>query len=456
MGLTSRSLLYTVVFVALVCVGLTIWLWPRLSGRGALPVLGRLGVILVTQLTIMSAVLLAVNSANSFYGTWGELIGKYDRSPGQVTQGTEPGPNASVDTAKGALVRPAGSEGLEKAGLPKGPKDKVGAVESVRLVARRAGVVEPAIVYLPPQYFQKQYERQRFPVVVAISGYPGGITNLTQYLQVPRTASTLISENRMQPTVIVMVRPTIAPPRDTECVDVPDGPQAETYFTKDLPEALKSAYRVGHEASAWGVMGYSSGGTCALELAMRSPGTYPVAGALSADYKVKNDLTTGKLFGSGPGADKRQREHDLIWRLQNLPVPRVSVLVTSSEQGEKNYRETQKFLKAVKEPMTAAKIILPAGSHNFTTWRREIAPTLEWMSKQMTFPQDTVDRSKPADGSQAGKTAEEERKRAEEEKRKAEEERKAGEQRSSGSQEAPSDGPGEPEVSQGAGADEDE
>ncbi|MFI9238937.1 alpha/beta hydrolase [Streptomyces sp. NPDC053079] len=422
MGLTSRSLLYTVVFVAIVCVGLTIWLWPRLSGRGPLPVLGRLGSILVTQLTIMSAVLLAVNSANSFYGSWGELIGKYDRSPGQVTQVTEPGGNGKVEAGRGGgggLVRPGGSEGLEKAGLPKGPKDKVGAVESVRLVARRANVVEPAIVYLPPQYFQKQYERQRFPVIVAISGYPGGITNLTQYLQVPKTASTLISENRMQPTVIVMVRPTIAPPRDTECVDVPDGPQAETYFTKDLPEALKSAYRVGHEAGAWGVMGYSSGGTCALELAMRQPGTYPVAGALSADYRIKNDLTTGKLFGSGPDAAKRQREHDLLWRLRNLPAPHVSVLVTSSEKGEKNYAETQKFLKAVKEPMTAAKIILPAGSHNFTTWRREISPTLEWMSKQLTFPQDTVDKSKPS-ASSAQKAEEERKRRAEEEKWKAE------------------------------------
>ncbi|MFI9205734.1 alpha/beta hydrolase [Streptomyces sp. NPDC053048] len=423
MGLTSRSLLYTVVFVAIVCVGLTIWLWPRLSGRGPLPVLGRLGAILVTQLTIMSSVLLAVNSANSFYGTWGELIGKYDRSPGQVTQGADAGANARIDTGKGGLVRPAGSEGLEKAGLPKGPKDEVGALESVRLVARRANVVEPAFVYLPPQYFQKQYERARFPVIVAISGYPGGINNLSQYLQVPKTASTLISENRMQPTIVVMVRPTIAPPRDTECVDVPGGPQAETYFTKDLPEALRSAYRVGHEASAWGAMGYSSGGTCALELAMRHPGVYPVAGALSADYRIKNDLTTGNLFGDGEEGKRRQREHDLIWRLKNLPVPHVSVLVTSSEKGEKNYAETKKFLDAVKEPMTAAKIILPAGSHNFTTWRREIAPTLEWMGKQLTFPQDTADKRKPSDKQrEEDKKKEEEKKR--EEQKKQEEEKK--------------------------------
>ncbi|WP_116212762.1 alpha/beta hydrolase [Streptomyces olivoreticuli] len=388
MGLTSRSLLYTVVFVAVLCVGLTVWLWPRLSGRGALPVLGRLGSILVTQLSIMSVVLLAVNSANSFYGTWGQLLGRYDRSPGQVTAVTDTNTGTTVDAAKGGLIRPASSQSTDRMGLPDGPKDKVGTVESVRLVGRRSNVVEPAFVYLPPQYFQKQYERQRFPVIVAISGYPGGIDNLSKYLQIPKTASELLAGKKMQPTVIVMLRPTIAPPRDTECVDVPGGPQAETYFTKDVPEALRSAYRVGHEASAWGAMGYSSGGTCALELAMRQPSVYPAAAALSADYKIKNDLTTGNLFGSGDEAKQREREHDLIWRLKNLPVPKVSVLVTSSKKGEKNFKETEKFLKAVKEPMFASKIILDEGSHNFTTWRREISPSLEWMSKQLVFPQD--------------------------------------------------------------------
>jgi len=185
-----------------------------------------------------------------------------------------------------------------------------------------------------------------------------------------------------------MVRPTIASPRDTECVDVPKGPQAETYFTKDLPDILKSAYRVGHQPSAWAAMGYSSGGTCALELAMRHPEIYPVAAALSADYKIKNDLTTGDLFGGGEEGARRKREHDLVWRLENLPAPQATVLVTSSEKGEKNLKETRRFLKAVKEPMRADKMILPEGSHNFTTWRREIGPALEWMSKQMTFPQD--------------------------------------------------------------------
>ncbi|MFE5028687.1 alpha/beta hydrolase [Streptomyces sp. NPDC056656] len=391
MGLTSRALEYTTVLAALVCVGLAVWVWPRLARRGPAAVLGRLGVIGATQLTILTAFAVAVNTNFEFYGSWGELLGHVDKAPAEVTTLGHGGIYTTVGAVRGGLVQPAGPQGLDRVkGIAHGPAAQVGRVESVKIVGRRSRAVNPAFVYLPPQYFQKQFHRQRFPVMVAISGYPGGIMNLARYLQVPQTADRLLRAGRMQPTVIVMVRPTIAPPRDTECVDVPGGPRAETFFTKDLPGALKQSYRVGHDPSAWGALGYSSGGTCALQLALRHPGVYTSAAALSADYRIGDDLTTGSLFGSGPDAAQRQREHDLIWRLENLPVPRVSVLAASSRSGEKDYGDTMRFLHAVKPPMTSAQIILPRGSHHFTTWQREIAPAMQWMSGQLTFPQDTT------------------------------------------------------------------
>ncbi|KOT91344.1 esterase [Streptomyces sp. NRRL F-5755] len=389
MGLTSQSLEIMVVMLAVACVVLTVWQWPRLSRRGVPAVLGRLGSILVTQTAVLCSLALAVNSSFEFYSSWDELLGNTDDAPVAVGKGGSGPQYADAGSLQGGLVQPAGPQGLDRVnGLPKGAPDKVGKVESVRIVGRRTRVVNPAFVYLPPQYFQPQYRRQRFPVSVVISGYPGGIMNLAQHLRVPQTAGELIGEGRMQPTVLVMVRPTIAPPRDTECVDVPGGPQAESFFTRDLPEAVKAAYRVGHDPSAWGAFGYSSGGTCSLLLALRNPGVYTSAVSLSGDYAVKDDLTTGSLFGSGAAAARREREHDLLWRLRNRPVPQVSALVASSRLGEPNYRDTLRFIQAAKPPMTIDSIILPRGSHQFSTWRREVAPALEWQGRQLTFPQD--------------------------------------------------------------------
>jgi S-formylglutathione hydrolase FrmB len=31
-----------------------------------------------------------------------------------------------------------------------------------------------------------------------------------------------------------------------------------------------------------------------------------------------------------------------------------------------------------------SSIILPSGGHNFNTWKREIPPTLQWLSTKLT------------------------------------------------------------------------
>ncbi|MCH5676773.1 alpha/beta hydrolase [Streptomyces gilvus] len=407
MGLTSQTTVYAMVALAALCVALLVWLWPRFAKPGLWHVLGRLGAIGVTQVTIVAAFACAVNSSYQFFGSWGELFGHVDTAPVGVTQAADQNGDGAVNgisSVHGSLVQPASNDQLSRvSGLPNGPAASVGRVESVKIIGKRTGVVDPAFVYLPPQYFQKAYHRQRFPVIVALSGYPGSIFNLAQHLRVPQTAADLQSKGQMQPTIVVMIRPTIAPPRDTECVNVPGGPQTETFLAKDLPEAIKSVYRAGHYASAWGVMGYSSGASCALQLTMRDPHVYTTAAALSPDYKVKDDPTTGNLFGSGLGRQARVDGHDLMWRLQHLPAPQVSVLVATSKHGEKGYPQTEAFIKAVKAPMRVASILPNSGSHNFPTWVREMPAALTWMNDQLTFPQDvTPQPKKKTTGAQGG------------------------------------------------------
>ena len=92
----------------------------------------------------------------------------------------------------------------------------------------------------------------------------------------------------MQPMILVMMRPTVAPPRDTECVDVPGGPQTETFFAKDLPQAVSDALP-GRDSGPgnWGIIGNSTGGYCALKIGLHHPDRfYGAAAGLSAYYKA--------------------------------------------------------------------------------------------------------------------------------------------------------------------------
>ncbi|MGW7576829.1 alpha/beta hydrolase [Streptomyces sp. NPDC054765] len=369
MGLTSKKVLLLAVLIAVALFILTVWLWPRLSKGNWRAVLGRIGLLMATQLSLFAAVGLYANNSFGFYASWADLFGQ-EQAPGVVTN-YQTGPN-------GTKLKMLGTERIS---VQNGSRPSVaGRIDKVVVRGEHSRIASPAFVYLPPQYFQKNYANRKFPAVLVLTGYPGTAEALYKKLHFPQTQHELLRQHKMQPTVLVMMRPTVAPPRDTECVDIPRGPQTETFFTKDLRTDMAGHYRIGREAKSWGVIGDSTGGYCALKMAMRHPQAFSSAVALSGAYKAPIDATTGDLFGGSP---RLQRENNLLWRQQHLPAPPVNLLVTSSKQGEGNYHQTLRFIQQTKSPSRVSSIILDSGGHNFNTWRREIPAALEWLGNHL-------------------------------------------------------------------------
>ena len=377
MGLTSHKLLTFVAVLAVVCFAVTVWVWPRLSRNSVGPLLGRIGLLLASQLLTLGAIGLAANNWGGFYSSWGDLLGTDQGGTAVITNGVQP------SSAQGA----AGVQVLSTRPVPlmiPGSSGSGGTLEKVVVHGSGTRMSEPAYVYLPPQYRDPAYAGHRFPVILVFTGYPGTPENLITRMKYPTIAAQAIYQKQLQPTVLVLMRPSVAMPRDTECQDVPHGPQAETFFTKDLHQAMAAHYRVGTAGANWGVIGDSTGGYCALKLTMRHPEAFTAAASLSGYYKADEDSTTGSLFG---GSQQLRNENDLMWRLKNLPSPAVSVLVTSSRQGEADYHATEQFIAAVKQPMRVSSLILPSGGHNFDTWNRETPQALRWVGARLQAPQ---------------------------------------------------------------------
>ncbi len=177
------------------------------------------------------------------------------------------------------------------------------------------------------------------------------------------------------------MRPTLAPPRDTECIDIPHGPKIETFFIRDLPRTLSEAYRVQEGPRRRGILGTSAGGYCSLKLAMRHPEVYSAAAALGGHYRAIHDSTTGDLFGGNP---RLAEENNLFWLLKRRPAPQISALVTSTRRGEKNYRDTLRFVDAVKPPMKVSSLILGEGGPNFRTWTIQLPAVLTWLDARLS------------------------------------------------------------------------
>ncbi|MEU6422576.1 alpha/beta hydrolase [Streptomyces spiralis] len=373
MGLTSKKVLVLAVALALLLFVATVWLWPRLARRNWRAVSGRVGILLATQTVIFACVGLATNQAFGFYASWADLFGQ-ETDQGVVV-------DHSTNGATGGPLQVVATQAMKVTG---GSRPQMsGQIQKVDIVGRTTHIATSAFIYLPPEYFQPQYRTRTFPATVVLTGYPGIAQSLVSKLNYPRTALNLAKDGRMQPMILVMLRPTVAPPRDTECVDIPGGPQTESFFAKDLPEAVLAHYRVGKKPGSWGIAGDSTGGYCAVKLAMHHPGVYAAGAGLSPYYKAALDPTTGDLFHGNRNLKNRA---DLMWSIKHLPAPDTSLLVTSSRHGENDYKATLKFIDAVRatNKTRIASIVLDSGGHNFNTWKREIPAMLQWLSGRLS------------------------------------------------------------------------
>ncbi len=300
-------------------------------------------------------------------------------------------PGAGIGSASGQVSKAGspragaprrGGLGVTQGGQARNAAAVNGEVLQVAINGQRSGIaVARDYLYLPPQYFQRAYAKARFPVVLALTGYPNEPWSIVKRLALPATAARLVAAKRIRPAIYLMMNVSPALPRDTECTNVPAGPQVLTFFSTDVPLAMEQTFRVQTGRSGWATLGYSTGGYCATKLAMMDPGQYSAAISMAGYYNAIQDQTTGDLYG---GSTAYQNENDLFWRLSHLPAPPVSVLVTSSEVGERSLPGTLSFLRLIRPPMRGFSLIVPQGGHNYRTWNRELPQSLEWLTRRLT------------------------------------------------------------------------
>jgi enterochelin esterase-like enzyme len=383
MDLTGSTLLDSVIALTVVSVVLTVWLWPRLAKRGILWILARLGMILMSQLSLVLVAALMINNYGDFYPTWDDLVGGGNT---QITFSTDnTGGNTAVSTGDSSLVVP--DPGQVQGWKPSGPSNVVGQLTSVRVLGKESRLSALAYVYLPPQYFQAAYAHKAFPIITDFTGFPGAIGGLAERLKTPEQVATLERQGKMQPTVLVMISQNVASPRDTDCVNVVKGPQVDTFLSSDYQLAIHSAYRITTDPAGWALTGVSEGGTCSLQLAMEHPTMFGVVGDLGGDYAQLEDGQSGNLFGPlhSESRTRLMEQYNLYWRLKNLPAPDIQVLIATTAK-EYDYKATEEFLTDVKDPLSVTTMLLKTGGHNFTTWGLEQDPSLIWMSSRLGGP----------------------------------------------------------------------
>jgi hypothetical protein len=356
LGLTSSALVVLLALIVIAALAGTLWWWPRLAGPGLRTVAMRAAALCVLQASVISLIFVVANRSAEFYASWSDLFGTDQAGGAIVAVGF--GPSQAV-----VPVRITSSAPVPVPGQRKAPS---GVLEAVQIHGELSGLTAPGFVYLPPQSAKSGTKAGPLPVVVVISdriANPGAGYGAQQLAD---TAASEIAAGRLRPVIMVMLPARAggaADATDQGCLDVPGGAQAGTFFSQDLPQALGSTYRVDTAPGGWALLGDSSGGYCAMQLAISSSQVFSVAAAPPARYAAPPG------FGEFGGSPQIQAQDDLLWRLQHQPMQPISVLFVGPGQR-------QPFLSLVRAPMRAAAISPGAGK-----W--PLAPVLDWIGRTM-------------------------------------------------------------------------
>ncbi|TYB48085.1 alpha/beta hydrolase [Actinomadura chibensis] len=379
MGLTSWGTFGLLALAAVGCMAAVVAVWPKAAAKRGRAVAARAAMLAGCQLVVVLALVAGLNAHYLFYGSWSDL---FSAAGGGVGPPGTPAPNAGTTGGDGSRItvrtpRPDLSPGSRGDRSPA----KDGQVERVVVQGVRTGLSAEEYVYLPPQYFQSAYASRRFPVVLFLAGYPAADRLVwIRRGHIPEDVAQAQAAHRIQPMIYVMARPTVVAGWDTECADVPGGPQVETFFAQDVPEAVAATYRVARDRSGWGVAGYSTGGFCAAKLAMLHSDRFSAGVTMAGHFHALLDTTTRDLYGGSPAV---RRNSNLIWRERNLPPPPVSLLIASADVGEKTFPSARVFMRAARPPLTVDELLLPSGGHNFKTFRKYIPPSIRWLSARL-------------------------------------------------------------------------
>jgi S-formylglutathione hydrolase FrmB len=262
----------------------SLWVWIGLTGLAlGVLVLGWRGAawwrravaVLAVPLCLLSTGV-ALNDWVGYFPTvqtaWGEL------TAGPLTDETEMGTVTAMKTA--------------------GTVPSHGQVVQVDIPDTGSGFSHRTeVVYLPPAWFAK--DAPPLPTVMMIAGE---FNTPADWLRIGNVASLFDNFAALHggyTPVFVFVDTGGSFNNDTECVNGPRGNVAD-HLTKDVVPYMTSTFGVSAKAANWGIVGWSMGGTCAVDLTVMHPELFStfvdIAGDMGPNAGTK-EQTIARLYG---------------------------------------------------------------------------------------------------------------------------------------------------------------
>ncbi|HET9080840.1 MAG TPA: alpha/beta hydrolase-fold protein [Trebonia sp.] len=316
--------------------------------------------VICGALSIMVAMTGGIAAVNYYYGyytTWGQLWADFHSSTGNL--GTITAATASTSAVES------------------------GRIGWTTLSGKLSGYSRPALVYLPPQYGQARYAQVRFPVVELFHGSPGSPLAWASVLKINQVANSLLAKHLIGPMVLVMPSINGSGHNYQDCVN---GPSLydETYLTQDVRADVLARYRVSRDSYEWGLAGYSSGGYCAANIALRHPSSYGAAAIINGYFRAADGPAGAALNNSLTLEDANSP----LYLAEKLPAnasPLPPFWVAAGTHDTADYKPATVFVNALDRIEQVPFARLNAGD-TANAWEAALPAALTWMWQQLAPP----------------------------------------------------------------------
>lgn len=232
----------------------------------------------------------------------------------------------------------------------------------------------PGWVYLPPAYLGST--RARLPVLVLVPGQPGGPQDWLLAGRLAEVADRFAAAHDGLAPVVVVPDVTGSDLGDTMCLDSRLG-RAETYLAVDVPAWVAGHLQVDPVRRAIG--GFSFGGTCAVQLAVRRPDVYPTFLDVSGQAEPTlgdRASTVAQAFDGDEDAFRRVAPLDEL--ASGSRPAGAGVFAVGRDDPDYRPQAEQVAAAAAAAGMAVSLDELPGG-HSWSTAAEALARALPWI-----------------------------------------------------------------------------
>ncbi|KAA2260667.1 esterase [Solihabitans fulvus] len=271
---------------------------------------------------------------------------------------------------------------LDSVAMPTPTKQQLpehGAVSETPIPSSGGFAPRPAWIYLPPAYAVAP--RPKLPVLVLLSGQPGSPRDWFDAGQLAKNLDAFAQQHNGRAPIVVVPDQLGSLTANPMCLDSKLG-TTETYLARDVPAWIKQRLQVDERREAWTIAGFSQGGTCAFQLAVRAPSVYanfidltgqrePTLGTRAASVKA--------AFDGDDAAYSRVNPWEIVAKARFPDT--AGVVVAGRDDSTYRSEDRQVFEACQRAGMEMQWKEMPSG-HDWNTWRPGLYEALPWLAQR--------------------------------------------------------------------------